>query len=215
MHYASEILVIIIFLVFIKHLLKERGLVFILIYTVIDLILNYYYRNINNKLYWYLWAAFTLIEYSVFTYFLWTNIKSKTFRSVILLASGCFLIFTVIYNIKTNFQSIDSIPIGIETILIFVYSFYYLYEQMNDTSTLFVYSKYQFWVVIGFLIYLAGSFFIFIFSSKWTSVDFFAKYWYITNGFYAVMNVMFTIAFFMRSKKIKPIKIKQASPFLN
>jgi len=215
LHYASEILVILVFLIFVKQLIKDKGLVFILTYTLLDLLLNYYYRNINRKLYLYLWSTFTFVEYIVFTYFLWANIKSKIFRALILWLSAFFIVFTSIYNVQTNFRNIDSIPIGVETILILVYSFYYLYEQMNDNSTLFIYSKYQFWIVIGFLIYLAGSFFIFIFSSKWTSVDFFAKYWYVTNGFYAFMNLMFIIAFFMKAKKAPNLNHRQPLPFLN
>lgn len=215
MHYSSGIITLVVFLLFIKYLSKDKSLILLAVYTVADLLLNYYTRNINGRWYLYVWSTFTFLEYIVFTYVLWLNIKNKTFRTIILWLSILFIIFTSIYNVNTNFRNIDSIPIGIETILIFIYSFYYLYEQMNDTTTLFIYSKYQFWVVIGFLIYLAGSFFIFIFSSKWTKYDFFAKYWYITNGFYAFMNLMFIVAFYLKVKSARPVQFKQPLPFLN
>ena len=215
LHYSSGILTVLIFLILSKYLLRDTTLLLLAIYTFTDLLLNYYTRNINKMLYQYVWSTFTFVEYIVFAFFLWSNIKSKSFKKIIFLLSALFITFTTFYNIQTGFKNIDSIPIGVETILILVFAFYYLYEQLNDTSTLFIYSRYQFWVVIGILIYLAGSFFIFIFSSKWTSVDIFAKYWYITNGFYAFMNFMFIVAFFMKIKKIKKKPVKQFLPTLN
>lgn len=86
---------------------------------------------------------------------------------------------------------------------------------MNDTSNLFIYSKYQFWVIIGFLIYLAGSFFIFIYASKLAHDDSFEKYWFVTNGFYALMNLMFIVAFYLKAKRTKKLSFKQFLPSLD
>jgi hypothetical protein len=197
--------------------LKETSVAFLTLYILLDLLLNYYNRNIDEGWFSYIWSTFTFVEYSIFTYFLWVNIKNKNIKSFLFYASIVFIVFTTAYNIKTNFQKIDSLPIGIETILIIVYSFYYLYEQLNDTSNFFIYTKYQFWIIIGFLIYLAGSFFIFIYASKLANDNSFKKYWFITNGFYAVMNILFIIAFCMRAKNKKPKKtsLKHSYPSLN
>ena len=122
-----------------------------------------------------------------------------------------FVIFTTAYNIYTNFRSYDSIPIGIETILIFLFSFYYMYEETNDPTNIFLLSKFSFWVIIGFLIYLSGSFFFFIFANG-MGEDLLYEYWFITNGFYSVMNVMFIIAVYNKSKE--SINTKKVKPYL-
>jgi len=178
----------------------------------LDLLLNAFNLNITGRWYLYIWSTFTLLEYLAFSYFLWCNIKSRNFKLFIIVTSILFLIFTTTYNIITNFQNIDSIPIGIEAIIIFIYSFYFLYEQMNDTSQLFIYNKFQFWIVLGILIYLAGSFFIFIFASRMTKkmLDY---YWQVTNCFYALMNVMFIIGFYNKVRKNRD-RIKKVTPFI-
>jgi hypothetical protein len=128
----------------------------------------------------------------MFTSFLWIGIKSKNLKKIISLLSITFIVFIGTYLIIARHQKIDSISIGIETILILVYSFYYLYEQMNNTDNLFIYNKYEFWVIIGFLIYLAGSFFIYIYANQ-LDPKFIYNYWFLTNIFYIIKNVLFAI----------------------
>jgi uncharacterized Tic20 family protein len=97
-------------------------------------------------------------------------------------------------------RGIDSIPIGIEAILILIFSFYYLYEQMKDTETLFVYSRYTFWIVLGMMLYLAGSFFIYIYASQLPPNQV-GKYWIFTNIFSILKNIIFAIAIFINASE--------------
>ena len=66
-------------------------------------------------------------------------------------------------------------------------------EQMNDTETLFIYSKFAFWIVLGMMIYLAGGFFIYIFTNQLNTNDI-MKYWVFTNICGILRNVFFAIA---------------------
>jgi hypothetical protein len=100
-------------------------------------------------------------------------------------------------------KGIDSIPIGVETIIILIFSFYYLYERMNDTTTLFIYNTYQFWIVLAIVLYLAGSFFIYIFASYLRNNDEISKYWIITNIFSILKNIFFAIAVYINAKPSK------------
>jgi len=200
LHYTADILPILLFLIFFKSSKKEKALVLITLYIALDLILNLLNGLFSNTLYLYIWSTFTLIEYSIFTYVIWINIKKLAFKRAMLFISLAFILFTAIFNIHTNFKEIDSIPISIETILILLFSFYYLYEQMNDTSNLFIYSKYQFWIVIGFMIYLAGSFFVYLFASRMAGY-LLRQYWMFTNSFYFLMSILFGVAFIIHNKK--------------
>jgi len=95
-----------------------------------------------------------------------------------------------------------TIVIGVETILILIFAFYCLYEQTNDTSTLFIYTRSAFWIILGIVLYLAGSFFIYIFSSN-LSEDERNKLWVITNGFSILKNIFFCIAIYINTKPPK------------
>ena len=208
LHLTSNIIVLLFFL-FVKDSKKEKGLIAIALYCLCDFLINYFsfiLPVLPKKSLLYIGAFFTFFEYSTFTFFLWCNIKNKRFKKFILISSIAFLLGATYYNVRTNFLNMDSVPIGIETILILIFSFYYLYEQMNDTETLFIYTKYQFWVVIGFMIYLAGSFFVFIYASH-VDHDLIKQYWFLTNVFYILMNSLFVIGILVNKKKkiVKPL----------
>jgi hypothetical protein len=105
-------------------------------------------------------------------------------------------------SIPEDTAIIDSIPIGIETIIVLTFSFYYLYEQMRKTTTIFIYNTYQFWIVLGMVLYLAGSFFIYIFGN-YVSIAELRKFWVITNFFSILRSVFFTIAIIQHAKPTK------------
>jgi hypothetical protein len=190
---SSDILIILLFFLNYKKVKAEKGIGVIFIYCVSAIFLNYIGEELLSAKYKYIFYTFyTLVEYLMFTSFLWICIKNKNLKKIIFLLSLIFIVFIGAYLILVRHQKIDSISIGIETILILIFSFYYLYEQMNNTDNLFIYSKYEFWVIIGFLIYLAGSFFIYIYANQ-LDPKFIYKYWFLTNIFYIVKNVLFAI----------------------
>ena len=139
----------------------------------------------------------------MFAGFIHFHIKNPTSKKLILLSIVLFSTFLLIFNIYFKAESvIDSIPIGVETILILGFGFYYLYEQTNDTTTLFIYTKPAFWVIFGMILYLAGSFFIYIFAN-YTTRKVIEPYWFITNIASIVKNIFFCIAIYINAKPSK------------
>jgi len=67
---------------------------------------------------------------------------------------------------------------------------------------LFIYNTSMFWVILGFLVYLAGSFFIYTFVDEIDSKDI-GKFWFITFIFNTIKNLFFSIAFSLREAKDK------------
>lgn len=214
LHHFSNIVTLLFFIFFIKRTKKEKGLVAISIYCLIDLLINSSTFFLHRKTLFYVGAFFTFVEYSIFTFFLWLNIENRRFKKFVVISSIIFVLSATVYNIRTNFLNIDSVPIGIETILILIFSFYYLYEQMNDTETLFIYTRYQFWIIIGFMIYLAGSFFVYIYASQ-IDPDLLKQYWFLTNIFYVFMNSFFVIGILVSRKKSNVPKSILHKPYLN
>jgi len=71
---------------------------------------------------------------------------------------------------------------------------------MKDPENLFVYSRFSFWVVLGMMLYLAGSFFIYIYASRLDASEV-GKYWIFTNIFSILKNIFFTIAILLNANE--------------
>lgn len=164
--------------------------------------INLLLRNAGR--YALLYESFTAIEYLLFAGFLHVNTKSRSAKNLLVILSLSFTIFFFVYTyaFPKEFRYIDSVPIGIETILILIFSFFYLYEQINDTTTLFLYNRYTFWVILGMVLYLAGSFFIYIFTNFLTPKEV-LKYWPITNFVSILKNIFFCIAIYINAQPKK------------
>jgi hypothetical protein len=157
-----------------------------------------------------LYDSFTLIEFLLFSAFLFSQLKSIRSKKILIFTSCLFTVFYfgfILYTkvaldksyLTSKTVKIDSIPVGIEAIFILSFSFYYLYECTRDTTTLFIYNTYQFWVVLGIVLYLAGTFFIYIFTDSLNAADL-KKYWVITNIFSILRTLFFVIAIVYHSK---------------
>ena len=165
----------------------------------------------------FLYAYYTLFEYLLFTYVFYILINNKGFKKLIILLSICFTAFIIPHNIFGKLRGIDSTPIGIETLLILIFSFYYFYEQMQDIeNSIFIYNKYSFWLVLGMMLYLSGCFFIYIYTSQLPDNKTIAQYWIFTNVFSILKNIFFTIAIIMHAyKPQKKQTLKNSIPVLN
>ena len=212
----SDFLIILLFLVFIRKTKAEKGLWVIFSYCLLDLAVNYTLESAPRRLLLLIYTLFTLFEYLLFATFLWLNIKSERFKKGILAATAAFTLFLgFYYTTTTEFRSVDSLPIGVETILILIYTFYYLYEQMNEPGELFIYNKYPFWISSGVMLYLAGSFFIYIFANQ-VDKKVLAQYWTFTYVFLIIKNILFAIAILIHVKQKKnPSPEKHLYPYLN
>lgn len=213
--FVSDFLVIVLFLFFLCRTRKYNSVWIIPIYTLINLSINASLELLPLKNVFYIYTSFTFIEYFSFTAFIYSFIKSTVFKKVILFSSAAFTLFLPVYF--TYFEqavSIDSIPIGLETLFILFFCSYYFYEQMNDLENHYIYNRYHFWIIIGILLYLAGSFFIYIFANhvdKQTR----SQFWFLTYFFYVVKNLFFLIGLMNYNKSAKSLSRKNLYPYLN
>ncbi|WP_143157309.1 hypothetical protein [Cnuella takakiae] len=157
----------------------------------------------------FFYGLVTFFEYALFSLFFYQTLGSARARRIILLFSALFLAFLSVHISMVRMERIDSIPIGVETLLILFYACYFLFEQLNDQTVLFVYSKYQFWVTIGCMLYLSGSFFVYIFANQIPRTEL-LKYWFVIDIFLVVKNLCFTLALmlFINQRRKPPV-----SPF--
>ncbi|RYZ21032.1 MAG: hypothetical protein EOO16_14595 [Chitinophagaceae bacterium] len=149
------------------------------------------------------YSIFTVVELLLFSYCFYTIVKSKSAAKVIPIVGIGFAIFALIYFLTTKRRILDTVPIGVETIIVICFSCYYLFEQINDMSTVFVYDRYAFWLVTGMLLYLAGSCFIYIFANQVDAVTR-SQLWIYTNIFIIIKKLLFAISIliFLKQKKL-------------
>jgi hypothetical protein len=175
---------------------------------------NYIQPEISHSYEYLFLVCYTIVEYSVFAYFFSLVINNKIFQKVILLFSVIFLAVVILnYNAGKN-QRIDSFPIGVETIIVLIYSFYYLYEQMNIVDETFIYERFHFWMVIGIMIFLSGSFFVYIFANQ-VDYQILLDYWFLTYLFYVIKNAFVIIGIYLYAKEKKLKGVNKFRPYLS
>lgn len=109
-----------------------------------------------------------------------------------------YLIFELFTSPNAGF---DSVPSGITSLIMLVYSILYLFERVKDTDTLFFYSSPNFWVVVSIVIYAAGTFFPFIYAKNYLNEEEFTyEFDLIHDTLYIVKNIIFAIAMLARDK---------------
>ena len=210
---GSDVLFLLFFIILFRKI-KSHGLKALAANSVCALVLNYFieFTEISDSLFY---VIFAFLEYAFFSYFFYINIQNRTFKRFILFSSILFTVFLILFVPFSDPKSRDSIPVGIETILVLIFSFFYLFEELNVISPDAIYKKYQFPIVTGIMIYLAGSFFIYVYTSQ-VSPETIAQYWVLTNAFYVLKNLLFILSLFISIKhsKNKPTAT-ELRPYLN
>lgn len=155
-------------------------------------------------------SVFTLVEYSAFTFVLYSIIENRIFRAIILISSGVFFVFAIYYYITVKNNTFDSLPASIEAILIVAFSIFYLFDQMNKPQVIFIYQEPNFWFVVAFIIYFSGTLFLFIQASNLTK-EVRDNFWKISLISNIIKNILFAIAF--STKKSRNLQQTFENPF--
>jgi hypothetical protein len=145
-----------------------------------------------------------MVEYSFFCYFIYLVLtKNKTRKTIAFIWIG-FLLFAFIdlfYVNKGN--GFDSFTSGIESIIILLLCAYYLFSQIRGSNSLLIYSTFEFWVVITFLIYFSGTFFLYLMTDKMKeNLNFRQLYFIINISFNILKNILLSVAMTMRLNSI-------------
>lgn len=181
-------------------------LLFYLFYSLIsDLILSKLsIRYFDSELYSF--RLFTIVEYFSITFILYSQIDSLFFRKFIKYSSLVFALFILIDIYKNPLNEFDSIPAGVESLLILINSIILLYEKIlksNNYFTPFV------WIATGLILFFAGTFFLFILSqNNYSNTDFNDTYGYIVAIFKILMYSFFFVGII---SEIKSTRLKTHS----
>lgn len=179
----------------------SRILIFYLFYSIFsDLILDQLsIKFFNSELYSF--RVFTIVEYisiSLITFFI---SESSRIRRLILFFS-LFFILSLIIDLSTNsIENFDSLPTGVESILILFYCILILYEQISTGKPLF-----SFAVLFSFsmILFFSGTFFLFIMSqNNFENEEFSVLYDYIVAISKILMTLLISLGL-LANRKIAP-----------
>lgn len=177
---------------------------------------EYYSADLPRTTKHYLRAFYTFFEYAAFAFLFWANLRNRLLKNLIVIFSISFLLFQVVYSITSKVQRLDSIPIGIETILILVYIFFFFYEFSKNLTSTYIYNHYCFWIAVGVLIYLGGSLFFYLSINQLSKDEriAFGNFTYVAE---IIKNILFALSLFIygRYSFEKTEKNSSSVPFLD
>ena len=173
------------------------------LYGLVFFFLNIFFTQIFSEVGKAYYLGYTFLEYATFTYLLWGQIQNKRFKKAILYLSFGFVLFQMIYFLYApNNKVLDSAPIGVESILVLVYVFYFFYEQLRNITATNIYNLPVFWYACGILIYLSGTFFFYILANHLSPTEI-LPHWYVTYIFDILKNLLLTIGILVSISKLK------------
>ena len=189
-------LLIPIFVFFLK-IRKKDGLLIGLYGLTFFALLSLAFYDVLANTYLYI-SIYTFLEYCFFTAILWNNISLKRLRLAIVLCTVFFIAFQIFTYLNSR-VGMDSIPIGIETILIFVYIIFFFYQNFRNNYDRFIYDHHGFWLSIGMMIYLGGTFFFNLLANYLDPHDM-DQYWFLTHIADIIKNIFFCVALIVYSR---------------
>ena len=156
-------------------------------------------KYLESELYSY--RLFTLVEYTIITFFIFQLIESYIFKRLIKTGTFIFIIVSILDIYTSSFTSFDSLPSGLESILVLSYCLFFVYEKMSSSDFSF---NGTIWITIGFILFFSGTFFLFILSqNNFKDSSFILTYGYIVAIFNIIKNLFITIGIISESNNSK------------
>ena len=201
----SSLLPLILFFIFQRNNKSKelRVISFYLIYAVLNDILAYYLFRIANLRPFFIYDIFDVVEFCLFSWFFYLIINNTKIKRLVIPLIVLFCIFSIsLYIFLPGNNSFSSIIAGVESVLIISMCIYYFFDQLKDSNTLLIYASINFWIIISFLIYLSGTFFLYIYSdSRMNDKTFVKNYIIINSSFIILKGILLGIAMLMKPNK--------------
>ncbi|MEY2834872.1 MAG: hypothetical protein RLZZ557_534 [Bacteroidota bacterium] len=173
-------------------------LFFYLFYLIIsDLIIDQIFiKFFNSELYSF--RVFTIIEFISLSAVLFILLQTHTFKRILLVASSLFFAALIVDLLTNSVANFDSIPTGVESILILFYCILLLYESLSEGKPLFSFSVF---FAVSLIIFFSGTFFLFIMSqNNFENEEFSQLYDYIVAISKILMTLIMSIGLFANNQ---------------
>ena len=169
---------------------KQNWSTIILLYFIYCLLSDLFLDQISKKFFQteiVSFRIFTVVELICFSIIFYKINYSVRTKRTILLGSSLFFLSIIIDLLTNSIENFDSLPTGVESILILFYCILTLYEQISTGKPL-----YSFPVLFAFslILFFSGTFFLFIMSqNNFENEEFSTLYDYIV----AISKILMTL----------------------
>ena len=182
---------------------------FYILYCILNEGLSYYLQSIRYSNIQILFSLFTILEFSFFCLYYYLIVTKKMKSNTIYIWSMFILFCFIDYFFISNTSSFDSIAVGIESLIVILLCIYYLFSQVKGSNDLLIYSTFNFWVIVTFLIYFSGTFFLYIMTENMReNVSFQQQYFIINISFNLLKNILLSIAMYMKINTVYQSNLK-------
>ena len=125
---------------------KKRDAKILAIYGIVFWLLLFFYHDIPRSIRKTAYQpVYTALEYLFFTALFYCNITTQKFRKLIIALSISFLVFQILYVFLFEKGRVDSIPIGVESILVFIYISLFFLENLKTPGGEYIYNNHCFY----------------------------------------------------------------------
>jgi len=122
---------------------------------------------------------------------MYLNLASKNLKRLLILFAFIFAIFIIYDLIFSELNQFDSIPIAVESIFILIGSVVILYEKIIVEENIL---NPIIWITSGFVLFFAGTFFLFMLSRANFQEDSFSiTYSYVLSSFKIISLILISI----------------------
>lgn len=170
----------------------------LLIYGILFFFLLHYYFEIPKRYRLYQKVLYTTCEYLTFTLVILLSTDKIRIKKIIYFSSFAFFSFQLFYLFSASRQAIDSLSIGIETVLIFVFSILYFIELFNPEKNEALGPP--FYIIVAILIYLGPNLFFNLLANQLSNEQMY-KYWHFTYFPEIIKNIIFAICILYYKKE--------------
>lgn len=198
--YLAEILPIVFYLIFLKRN-RGEGLWVIFLYCILSALTELIFAVTTQPI---VFSSFAVLQFLLISYFFYSSLQDKKLKLIPILG---VLVFCVFAGLNISNKNFDSMSESLASIVFIIYCILLLYEQIKDTSTVFVYYNKKFWVVIAFFLYFSATFFLYIYFSTLSDQQR-HTYWVINNFFEILKNILFSVSFIMKKYVNKPVDME-------
>ena len=191
---------LILFFIFYKKVGKIVGLKVVFFYALLtlitDFLIGWFFSYATTIV-----SVFALIEYLFFSLFFYIIIHNKKVKKAIIIVSilNTTIDIYILQNYREHFDFWAALVIGILTV---TFSIIYFYEQINSPKIILIYNSYSFWIVVGFVIYISGTLFLFLYTSDMKDRQK-SPLWVLNTVFEIIKDICFSIAFFVANNSTK------------
>ncbi len=149
-----------------------------------------------------IYDIFTVAEFCFFAGFFYYIISDKSLKKIIPVVVILFVASSLIDFFLVLDESFTS---GVQAVLILIMCIYYFFDQLKKPNSFLIYNNINFWVIISFLIYVAGTFFLYIMAENMVPNKEFRKEYVIINfSFNLLKNILLSVAMLMKEEKVTP-----------